>query len=46
MILKLEQCPDDGEHREDEDPGLRDDEQEVVKLQALNQLEHELVRRS
>ena len=36
MILKLEQGPDDREHGEDEHPGLRDDEQEVVKLQALN----------
>ena len=42
MILKLEQGPDDGEHGEDEHPGLGDDEQEVVKLQALNQWEHEL----
>ena len=39
MILQLEQGPDDGEHGEDEDPSLGDDEQEVVQLQALSQSE-------
>ena len=35
MALQLEQRPDDGEDGEDEDPGLGDDEQQVVQLEAL-----------